>query len=75
MGDRLLTLNEAARVLRLRTQRNFARFARRHGLPLVRFGSRTILVRQEDLERVVRTHLTTQECQVQVTDTAKAQER
>ncbi len=49
----LLTLDEAAEVLRLRTGETFARFARRHGIPLVQIGSRVVRVRSSDLERAI----------------------
>jgi len=49
----LLTLGEAAAALRLRSGTNFVRFARRHGIPLVRLG-RVVRVRATDLEHVVR---------------------
>ena len=52
----LLTLAEAAEILRLRTAETFARFARRHDIPLVRFGNRVVRVRRIDLEAVIREH-------------------
>ena len=52
----LLTLAEAARIFRLRTAETFARFARRHGIPLVRIGNRVVRVRRVDLETVIREH-------------------
>jgi hypothetical protein len=53
MYDQLLTLDEAAASLRLRSADNFARFARRHGIPLVRLGCRVVRVRASDLARTV----------------------
>ena len=47
----LMTPEEAAAQLRLKSSRNLARFARRHGLPLIRLGQRVIRVRVEDLEQ------------------------
>ena len=42
----LLTLAEGARILRLRTAETFARFARRHGIPLVKIGRRVVRGRE-----------------------------
>ncbi len=53
----LLTLDEAAEVLRLRTGETFARFARRHGIPLVQIGSRVVRVRSGDLERALEQNI------------------
>ena len=52
----LLTLAEGARILRLRTAETFARFARRHGIPLVKIGRRVVRVRRIDLETAIRNH-------------------
>ncbi len=56
MDDQLLTLAEAADLLRLSTGETFARFARRHRIPLIRFGSRIVRVRRADLDRAIRAH-------------------
>lgn len=56
MDDRYLTLREGASLLRLATPETFARFARRHGIPLVKFGSRLVLVRERDLTRAIDAH-------------------
>ena len=50
--DELLLVREAVAHLRLRGPENFARFARRHGIPLVRFGAR-VRVRKSDIDRFV----------------------
>jgi len=50
--DELLLVGEAVARLRLRGPQNFARFARRHGIPIVRFGAR-IRVRRSDIDRFV----------------------
>ena len=50
---RLLTLSEAAERLRLQSPANFSRFARRHGIPLLRMGTRVVRVREQDLEAVI----------------------
>ena len=50
---RLLTITEAAERLRLQSPANFARFARRHGIPLLRMGARVVRVRERDLEAVI----------------------
>lgn len=52
----LLTLEEAAAQLRLRSGANFVRFARRHRIPLVRLGHRVVRVLEADLERTLREH-------------------
>ena len=57
----LLTLDEAASLLRLRTPETFARFARRHGIPLLKIGSRWVRVRRRDLERILRDHTETEQ--------------
>ena len=54
MQDQLMTLAEAAEQLRLSTGETFARFARRHGIPLVRFGGRVVRVRREVLEQAIQ---------------------
>ena len=56
MEDQLLTLDEAADRLRLSTGETFARFARRHGIPLVKIGSRVVRVRRRDLDALIETH-------------------
>jgi hypothetical protein len=50
--EELLLVSEAVALLRLRGPQNFARFARRHGIPLVRFGAR-VRVRRIDIDRFV----------------------
>ncbi len=57
MIDELLTLDEAAQLLRLRTPETFARFAKRYALPLVRIGRRVVRVRAQDLDRLIVEHL------------------
>ena len=57
----LLTLSEAAEQMRLRNAATFSRFARRHGIRLVRFGSRVVRVRAEDLENAIHAHLLQEE--------------
>jgi len=52
----LLTLSEAAQVVRLRTAETFARFARRHGIPLVKIGGRVVRVRVADLLGAIERH-------------------
>ena len=56
MPIQLLTFEEAAARLRLRTADNFSRFARRHGIPIVSLGHRVRRVRAEDLERAIERH-------------------
>jgi excisionase family DNA binding protein len=55
-NEKLLTLREAAEVLRLRTAETFSRFAQRHKIPLVRIGRRVVRVRRVDLETAIRDH-------------------
>ena len=57
MSDQLLTLGEAAERFRLSTAETFARFARRHAIPLVQIGRRVVRVRVEDLDRAIAQHL------------------
>ena len=54
--NQLLTLSEAAARLRLSTPETFARFARRHGIPLIRIGPRVVRIRARDLDRVLEDH-------------------
>ncbi len=54
--SKLLTLDQGARLLGLRTAETFARFARRHGIPLVKFGARVVRVRAEDVDRAIWAH-------------------
>jgi hypothetical protein len=56
MNNRLLTFDEARRVLGLQTTKNFGRFARRYGIPIIRFGGRCARVRAVDLNRAIREH-------------------
>ena len=56
MTDQLMTLAEAADQLRLSTGETFARFARRHGIPLVKIGSRVVRVRRRDIDAVIESH-------------------
>ncbi len=56
--DELLLVREAVAFLRLRGPENFARFARRHGIPLVRFGAR-VRVRRIDIDNFVLANLCT----------------
>ena len=58
--QKLLTLDEAAGILRLKTGETFARFARRHAIPLVRIGHRVVRVRSQDLDRAIQRNLQTQ---------------
>lgn len=54
--NELLTLAEAAQLVRLRTAETFARFARRHGIPLVKIGRRVVRVRVADLKSAIEVH-------------------
>ena len=54
----LLLVREAISLLRLSGPQNFARFARRHGIPLVRFGAR-VRVRRSDINDFVLASLCT----------------
>jgi hypothetical protein len=54
--NELLLVSEAVALLRLRGPENFARFARRHGIPLVRFGAR-VRVRRSDIDNFVLSSL------------------
>ena len=56
--DELLLIREAVLLLRLRGPENFARFARRHGIQLVRFGAR-VRVRRRDINDFVLASLCT----------------
>ena len=58
-AQRLLTLTEAADLLRLQSGETFARFARRHGIPLLKIGSRLVRIRAGDLERFIAIHTRT----------------
>ena len=49
----LLTLAEAAEIMRLSCPESFARFARVHGIPLVRFGQKVVRVRPSDLRAAI----------------------
>ena len=53
VDEELLLVEEAVAVLRLHGPHNFARFARRHGLPVVRFGGR-VRVRRADLDSFIQ---------------------
>ncbi len=57
--QQLLTLTEAADLLRLQSGETFARFARRHGIPLLKIGSRLVRIRAGDLERFIAIHTRT----------------
>ena len=60
MSDQqLLTLTEAADRLRLQSAETFARFARRHGIPLLKVGARIVRIRASDLERFIEVHTRT----------------
>jgi excisionase family DNA binding protein len=61
MEAQLLTLAEAAERLRLSTAETFARFARRHGIALVKIGGRVVRVRADDLERAIELHTVQQQ--------------
>ena len=56
MSDTLLTLTEGAKALGLSTAETFSRFAKRHGIPLIRFGRKVVRVRTADLERAIASH-------------------
>ncbi len=56
MPDQLLTFEEARERLRLGSAGNFSRFARRYGIPIIRFGSRCARIRFSDLERAIQRH-------------------
>ena len=57
--QQLLTLTEAADLLRLQSGEIFARFARRHRIPLLKIGSRVVRIRASDLERFIAIHTRT----------------
>ena len=57
--QQLLTLAEAADLLRLQSGETFARFARRHGIPLLKIGARLVRIRAGDLERFIAIHTRT----------------
>ena len=57
MIEALLTLEEGARALRLSGAESFSRFARAHGIPLIRFNSKTVRIRRDDLERAIAAYL------------------
>ena len=54
--ETLLTLSQAAKRMGLRSAETFSRFAKRHRIPLIRFGNRVVRVRHEDLESAIHTH-------------------
>ena len=56
MPDELLTFEQARERLGLTSPDNFSRFARRYGIPIVRFGSRCARIRFSDLERAIQRH-------------------
>ena len=56
MKDRLLKLGEAAEKVGLKNAATFSRFARRHGIAVVRFGNKVVRVRETDLERAISAH-------------------
>ena len=51
----LLTLQEAAERIGLKSAEGFARLARRAGIPLIRLSARTVRVDARDLEAFLRT--------------------
>ena len=53
----LLTLGEGAQRFKLANGETFGRFAKRHGIPIVRFGKKVVRVRSSDLERAITEHL------------------
>jgi len=55
----LLTLTEAAALLRLQSGETFSRFARRHGIPLLKIGGRLVRIRASDLEGFIALHTST----------------
>ena len=55
--ETLLTPSEVRQVLGLRSTHNLNRFAKRYGIPLVRFGGRMVRIRASDLARVIDSHL------------------
>ena len=55
-AQQLLTLTEGAALLRLQSGETFARFARRHGIPLLKVGARIVRIRASDLERFIEVH-------------------
>ena len=57
--EELLTVGDAARVLKLKSAQNFRRFAKRHGIPLVRLGAKVVRIRVSDLERSIAAHVDT----------------
>lgn len=57
--QRLLTLTEAADILRLQSGETFSRFARRHGIPLLKIGARLVRIRASDLENFMAIHTRT----------------
>ena len=56
MEDRLLTLDEAAQQVRLKNAATFSRFARRHGIPVIRFGNKVVRIRASDVEKAISAH-------------------
>ena len=55
-NQHLLTLTEAADILRLRSGETFSRFARRHGIPVLKIGARLVRIRASDLENFMEIH-------------------
>ncbi len=56
MPNRLLTFAQGSERLGLTSPDNFSRFARRYGIPIVRFGARCARIRSSDLERAIQRH-------------------
>ncbi len=56
MLDKLLTFAQSSELLGLASRDNFARFAKRYGIPIIRFGPRIARIRSSDLERAIQRH-------------------
>ena len=54
VADKLLTFAESSERLGLASPDNFARFAKRYGIPVIRFGPRIARIRSSDLERAIQ---------------------
>ena len=57
-GLPMANTDEAAEKLRLASGETFSRFARRYGIPLVRFGPKIVRVSAADLSEAIRAHRT-----------------
>ena len=65
----LLTLEQAAQLVGLRSAEGFSRLARRTGIPLVRLSAKVVRVDPRDLDDAIVAHRTHPELMREVEDT------